>query len=886
MIVGVSGAVIGVLVLVGPFDQYILGQVAAIAIVVMGLNLLMGVAGLFSVASAAFVGLGATAPFYLMVVHGVTIYAALPVTLVGAWLVGLGLGLITLRVSGIYLAIVTFGLVEATASLLVAPYAFTGGGYGFQAPAIRLGPLGVASTADYAVITGVLAIAVGVLSMRLSRSRGGRAWRAVKEEPVAAELCGVWIARSRAMAFAYSTAFACLGGVMQALILGATNPTDYGAPLAVQHLSYLLIGGMGVGVLGPPLGVLLLFGLPNLFARGLGQYGDLMYGALMLAVVIVAPRGLVGILGAVTSRIGHKYRSRVPTGAEKRAGPAESHSRVEVSVRDGVSKPLETFALHETSVSFGGVKALDRASLTVLRGEIHGLIGPNGAGKTTLLNVATRVIAADSGGVLWNGSALPAKARDLVGYGIARTFQTPKVIEELTVLENVMVGAHRLRSAGMLRAGRRDRLTGQGARMFRAGLPVRLTEKEERLLAGAARDALELVDLSHLASHSGGELSFAERRKVELARCLVAKPELVLLDEPTSGLDRPELERLRAVCSDMRIAGCTIVVVEHNVPFVVEMCDRVTALAMGRVIATGNAREVVRDPRVVSVYLGEDYDDLATGEKVELRQEIGVPRPRAHEGGASNGRMDNESPRESLEVRDFNAGYGRLSVLRNVSFKVSAHEVVLVVGRNGVGKSTLLNAVAGVIPSSHGSVEWNGNRLERLSPRQRMRAGLGIVPQGGGAVIRGQTVEDNLVLAATGVHRGRRARREHIEQMYERFPLLAARRRERAENLSGGERQMLAIAKVLIKEPRVLLLDEPSAGLAPHVLLELGELLEKLRAQGIAICVAEQNVKWCRDLAARGYLIESGEVRSQLLHDDLYQEDALAGAYLGEGPSE
>ncbi len=290
-LVGAIGLCVAVAA-IGPFDQFIFGEMAAIAIVVMGLNVLMGVAGLFSVASAAIVGLGATTALFFIVVSGMPFLVSALLTLVAAWLLGLLLGLVTLRISGIYLAIVTFGLVEASSAILESPTAFSGTGFGLEAPAIGLPGGGAVTGAQLAVGACVFALVVGVVTTRMVRSRPGRAWRALKAEPAAAELAGVHVAWYRANAFAYSTLLACLGGILQAFLVSATSPSDYGATLAIQHLSYLVTGGMGGGVLGPAAGVLLLFGVPNLFARGLGVYGGIFYGSLMLLALTAAPGGI------------------------------------------------------------------------------------------------------------------------------------------------------------------------------------------------------------------------------------------------------------------------------------------------------------------------------------------------------------------------------------------------------------------------------------------------------------------------------------------------------------------------------------------------------------------------------------------------------------------
>ena len=210
---------------IGPFDQFIFGEIASIAIVVMGLNVLMGVAGLFSVASAAIVGLGATTALFFIVVSGIPFALAVAITLIAAWILGLLLGLVTLRIAGIYLAIVTFGMVEASSAILESPTAFAGTGFGLEAPAVALPGGGVVTGAEFAVAACALAIIVGVLTTRIVRRRPGRAWRALKAEPASAELAGVHVAWYRGHAFAYRTPLAVLGGI------AATKLERYGSDM-------------------------------------------------------------------------------------------------------------------------------------------------------------------------------------------------------------------------------------------------------------------------------------------------------------------------------------------------------------------------------------------------------------------------------------------------------------------------------------------------------------------------------------------------------------------------------------------------------------------------------------------------------------------------------
>lgn len=538
---------------------------------------------------------------------------------------------------------------------------------------------------------------------------------------------------------------------------------------------------------------------------------------------------------------------------------------------------LRTLRLDDLSVSFGGVQAVRHVTAEISAGEIFGLIGPNGAGKTSLLNLVSRLIRPDSGHIHWNGAELPRQPRRMADVGLARTFQTPKILDDCSVIENVMLGGHRTIGAGMLRAA--------------VGTPR--ARSEERRLRERAEETLARCGFEGRGTAPGRTLPFADRRKVELARCLITEPELVLLDEPTSGMDRVEVEHFLRTIRDLNRAGTTFVLVEHNVPLVAEMCSTIGVMVMGELIASGASGEIVSDPRVVAAYLGSGAPAPGGDVQIAADRGPGSRDPATRSTPLGHPRLDtallsdvgrsvpgSSTQPTDLVVRDLCAGYGQLEVLRGISITARAGQVVLVMGRNGVGKSTLFNALAGFVRCRRGTVSWRGVRIEQRTARSRMKHGIGLVPQGGG-VVRGQSVRENLQLSLLGTGAGRAEVKSRIEEVFELFPSLADRQAEHGGNLSGGERQMLAIAKVLVKRPSLLLLDEPSFGLAPRVLEELAKLIEKLRAAGMAVCIAEQNIRWCGELVAYGLHLENGRVASVVTRDELRDDAQVALLYLG-----
>lgn len=514
---------------------------------------------------------------------------------------------------------------------------------------------------------------------------------------------------------------------------------------------------------------------------------------------------------------------------------------------------MSILSVDHLSVSFGGLRALREVSMEIHAGEIHGLIGPNGAGKTTLINVLSRSIRPDSGTITFNGRPLPSRADRLRAQGIARTFQTPAVFQELTALENVMLGAYAVTSAGILDAVR-------SSARFR---------DDERRARALSTDMLERVGFKGDPHASASKLSFGDLRRIESARALMCDPMLLLLDEPTAGFSRAEVERyaelLRAI---HRSSGghLTILLVEHNVPLIFGLCDRVTALDNGQVIANGAPDEVRRDPAVIRSYLGTDHGFS------EVSRRVAEPGPI---GDATYGIAGPD-----FVVSDVSAGYGGVTAIRHVGLSVSAGEVVAVFGRNGAGKSTFFNALMRVVEPTNGSIIWRGREMTGLSTEVIVRSGIALVPQERGVIER-QSVADNLRLATTGLRLSRRELEQRLADIYTIFPRLAERRAQLGGRLSGGERRMLAIAKALMRRTPLLLLDEPSIGLAVGVVRELYEVVAHINSEGTSVLIAEQNVSWVIPLAHRGYVLDTGGIVQQGSIDDLMASGPLAEQFLG-----
>jgi ABC-type branched-subunit amino acid transport system ATPase component len=516
----------------------------------------------------------------------------------------------------------------------------------------------------------------------------------------------------------------------------------------------------------------------------------------------------------------------------------------------------------DLSVDFGGVMALDHFSIDVRAGEIHGVIGPNGAGKTTAINVLTGFLHSRTGQAQFAGNPLPSNPHLISQAGIGRTFQTPAIFPDLSAGENVMCAGHRWTQSGLLGC------------MFQTGR-ARL---EELQLRESAEVWLKRVGFKSDFDIPMKSLPFGEIRKVEIARALMAKPRLLLLDEPTAGLTSEEVRLIATLLKSLQqeVANpLSVLIIEHNVPFIFSLCDRVTALDNGRKIETGSPVQIRRNTQVISSYLGGT--ELAVGKTAPPDADFDAVSVLAP-GGVNS---ETESTPVILDAQGISAGYGRINVIRDLDLKIHAGELVVICGRNGAGKSTLLNALVGRPQMSSGEVRWMGQRIDQLSTSQIVRAGIALVPQERG-VISEQTVEANLKLSSIGLGLSGKEFLIRQDEMMDRFPKLRARKNQLAGTLSGGERQMLALAKVLIRRPGLLLMDEPSIGLAPTVLEGLRQIIADISRGGIAVLVAEQNVWWIAALAKRAYLLESGAFVAQGRPDEIIRREQVIESFLGK----
>lgn len=467
-------------------------------------------------------------------------------------------------------------------------------------------------------------------------------------------------------------------------------------------------------------------------------------------------------------------------------------------------------------VYFEGVKAVDGVDIKLDPGEILGLIGPNGAGKTTLMNALSGFVPLRSGTVTLGEETVTIWSPNrLAKSGLARTFQNVRLFRGLTVSENVEVAA----------------------------VGVGLGRREAKRRASEVLEWVGLLPRAHLPTE---KLSFGEEQRVGIARAIATRPQFLLLDEPAAGLNEAEGDELVALISRIRESeGCGVLIIEHDMRLVMNLCDSIHVLDNGQTIATGSPDEVQKNDAVITAYLGTRKLGAQTID--QTADQTPAPEPSGRE----------EAP-ELLSVADLHVSYGRVPALRGVSLKVRRGEMVGVVGPNGAGKSTLLLTIAGVLRPTQGGVQLGDESLVRQAPEDIVRKGVSLVPERR-HIFAQLTVEENLKVAAATRTEKQQTTRD-LEELYERFPILGERRASRGGNLSGGQQQQLAIARALLTRPQLLLVDEPSLGLAPILVERVFDSLAALRDEGVSILLVEQNALATIEMSDRIYVLRRGEI--------------------------
>jgi branched-chain amino acid transport system ATP-binding protein len=499
--------------------------------------------------------------------------------------------------------------------------------------------------------------------------------------------------------------------------------------------------------------------------------------------------------------------------------------------------------VRQLTMRFGGLLAIDALDIYVAEGQIAAVIGPNGAGKTTLFNAITGLRRPTAGDVVLHGNSIVGRTpNQIVSRGVSRTFQNIRLFANMTALENVLVGRHsRLRSSP-----------------WSAVLGTKLERQEEADARAQASDLLGFVGLAGAEDRLARQLPYGLQRRLEIARALASDPRLLLLDEPAAGANPAEALALMQLIREVRARGVTVFLIEHHMNVVMGVSDYVSVLHYGVKIAEGRPDSVQRDPTVIEAYLG-------AGER--------VPRSRELKGPAAPVRTP------VVELRDVEAGYGGVRALKGISLTVDEGEIVTLIGANGAGKTTTLKVIAGLIRAGAGEIRLRGEGIGRLPPHEIVRRGVSVAPEGRG-IFQRMSVLENLLMGAFD-RRDRGGILADMERVFELFPRLRERQRQPGGTLSGGEQQMLAIGRALMARPKLLLLDEPSLGLAPLLVETIFDIIQTINSQGTTVLLVEQNARRALEIADRGYVLESGRIVLQGKASELRANEAVQRSYLG-----
>ncbi|WP_285673344.1 branched-chain amino acid ABC transporter ATP-binding protein/permease [Paralimibaculum aggregatum] len=796
-------------------------EVVIFAIACLALNVLTGHTGLVSFGHGAWFGMAAYAA-------GIAQRELFPEGFFGPVLIGLGItalaatvfGFLILRRRGVYFSLLTLAL---SAMLYVIAFRWTGvtGGENGLGGITRPAFAG-ASFEDpeaYYYLVGGIGFAVVFLLWRLHGSPLGSVLVAIRENEQRARFLGYRTDRYKLAAFVISATLTGLAGVLLLYKNRMTSAEPISVIFSGELLAMVVIGGMR-SFIGPMIGALFYV----LFREFLSIYTPnwlFWFGLLFVGFIVFSPDGLAGI-GRRLLRLVRPdpVEDAAMSGRRVAERPFPAHLRP--------GSGLEGPALEAENVakSFGALKAVDGVSLQVADRSLHALIGPNGAGKTTAFNLMSGMFAPDRGTVKVAGRRLPGGSPEAAAEaGIGRSFQITNLFPELSVEENIRLAAQ-------------------------AQDPARFDPwRSTRSLATTRAETREMLDWLGLAGMErapAGSLSYGGQRLLDLGLALAARPRILLLDEPLAGLAAAERARVGDLIKTIS-QEIPVLLVEHDIDRVFQLADHVTVMNEGVKLLDGDAETVRGSAVVQEVYIGAGNAAIAA-------------RPRA---SAATSEL-------LLRVSGLNTHYGKSHILADLGFELRQNEIMALLGRNGAGKSTLLKSLIGIAPVSSGSIELGGVDIARWSSAEMARAGIGYAPQGRG-LFAGMTVRQNLELGRLRRRTGQGAHWDE-ERIFTFFPRIRERLETPADMLSGGEQQMVAVARALSGDTRLLLLDEPFEGLAPTVVEQLFESFDRLR-QEVSIIIVDHNLDLALALSDRTVALERGRVihegASAALRDDL-----------------